>query len=391
MKHFSFVFLCVGMTLQSALFAQESNEGLHYPTLGALVYTDKVSEHLFDERSVVLMDVKSEVKEGYLVRGNYQAIAERFHKVFMNNNVDAIAYYYLDDLFSCEKITASYLEDFKLRDIRNLIIIREEEDVDGKMNYAFLSTQMPKDYSSIASVGQSAYRLAHSELDQLLKNLHRELFFGEKEVENYLIINHPEYFHRTRLIKGRHFEEFNYDLKGQRLAIYLYDSIRAEDPKYAGIENIQEKVDRYNAEVSRKNNIIERVMQDYPFRWSKVPPHIEQQEVVARGYMYLVEKLQGEAHVIRDLLKYEDNQRGMTIPSWNFEDGKPVPRDMPSNSLVNKFYTKNLYTGDIYTSEVWDADESFEQALRNHVWMLRTKLKVPAPSDNNDTKSQAGL
>jgi hypothetical protein len=59
-----------------------------------------------------------------------------------------------------------------------------------------------------------------------------------------------------------------------------------------------------------------------------------------------------------------------------FADGLPQIKTIPTTDRVYKFYMKNLEYGNIFLGNKWDADTSWQDALRNYVMALRADAKI---------------
>ncbi|HLZ15896.1 MAG TPA: hypothetical protein VKQ08_02605, partial [Cyclobacteriaceae bacterium] len=79
--------------------------------------------------------------------------------------------------------------------------------------------------------------------------------------------------------------------------------------------------------------------------------------------------------VARDMLGYDVTQTASSLLTNYFLEAEPKVKTIPSKRTIYKFYFKNTEYGNIFLGNKWDADETWQDALRNHVLGLRAELK----------------
>jgi len=55
--------------------------------------------------------------------------------------------------------------------------------------------------------------------------------------------------------------------------------------------------------------------------------------------------------------------------------GRAILRSIPKRAPVYKYYIKHIYSGDVYLGTGWDADETWQEALQNHMDNLLKALE----------------
>jgi len=77
----------------------------------------------------------------------------------------------------------------------------------------------------------------------------------------------------------------------------------------------------------------------------------------------------------RDILGYDVTQTASSLLTTYFVDGSLKVKTLPSKKMIYKFYFKNTEYGNIFLGNKWDGDETWQDALKNHILGLRAELK----------------
>jgi hypothetical protein len=178
------------------------------------------------------------------------------------------------------------------------------------------------------------------------------------ERENFLIIDVPETFKKTRVIKSRRVENFNPDIRIDKLAV----------PKFT--ESIMLEMD-----VDQANMALDSIMENYyPFEYGLVEPGMTAEEMISQGYLMVLKKLQNNGESLRRMLGYDLSEEETILISIRKGPNEEVMK-YRIDQQVHKYYVQQLYTKDIYLGEEWDAGQSWQEALFNHIENLKAKLK----------------
>jgi hypothetical protein len=198
--------------------------------------------------------------------------------------------------------------------------------------------------------------------DQSLKDLGARLQIlvnkSGLERENYLIIDVPETFKRTNVIKSRRVANFNPDIRIDKLAV----------PKFENNIMLDVDVDKANAELDSIMN------QHYPFEYGLVDPGMSAEEMISEGYLMVLKRLQNNGESLRRMLGYNLTEGETLLISVRKGDNEKVMK-YRIDEHVHKYYVQQLYTKDIYLGDSWDAGKTWQEALINHVENLKAKLK----------------
>jgi hypothetical protein len=75
------------------------------------------------------------------------------------------------------------------------------------------------------------------------------------------------------------------------------------------------------------------------------------------------------------LLNYEVDEDDEYYITVKITKGKPSMRYIPTQAPVYKYYIKNLKTKNIYLGKNWDADETWQESLKNVLYNITLDLK----------------
>lgn len=305
--------------------------------------SDQLPKDLLSKRAVVFINV-NELQ--------WDKEAEIIHKSFIQSGIDAVAYYALSDILSGYDATNAFYADITRRSIENMVIVHQEDAF-----YEIYLTKIPEE-GGFFQEGMQAYHMQAADLKLLGAKLNTAIEKSSLRRENFLIIDIPETFKRTNVIKSRRVENFNPDLRIDKLAV----------PRF-------EKNIMLNIDVETANAELDTLMaKHYPFKYGLVAPNITDEEMISQGYLMVLRKLENNGESLRRMLGYrmvEDET--LLISVRKGENGKVIKNSV--SKQVHKYYIQQLYTKDIYLGNEWDADSTWQEALINHVENLKNQLK----------------
>ena len=87
--------------------------------LDSLRETRSFPETIMTERSAVIMNLPYE---------DYKSLSEIAHKSLRRAGIDAVAYFYYQDLFAGLDVTPSFVEDLIARKVSNIIYVNQFDD-----------------------------------------------------------------------------------------------------------------------------------------------------------------------------------------------------------------------------------------------------------------------
>ena len=106
---------------------------------------------------------------------------------------------------------------------------------------------------------------------------------------------------------------------------------------------------------------------EYPFDYELVDPLINEADLRAQGYQYVIYFVKGEGRTVREFLDYETDEESNAYATINYQNGRSEVRTLPIQRKVYKYYLKHLVSGTTYLGTEWDAGEEWRQALINHI------------------------
>ncbi|MFW5760756.1 MAG: hypothetical protein ACOCXH_07255, partial [Cyclobacteriaceae bacterium] len=219
-------------------------------------------ENLLSTRTVVIVSVpyKGESK----VRGEWHEFAEKAHKYFVRLGIDAVAYYYLDDILAGEAVTKVMAENFNKRKIENIVFLDKTRLASGDILHSMIISSY-NGKETFVDHGQKAWYNQNTEFDNVLINLYRGLGQQNLKLANYLIIDQPEYYKDTPLMLGRRFEEYQPDLKLDKLVVPAFETIKLP----ANIDDpvVLQTIEKTNQQITADNEKLAETMQQYPFKY----------------------------------------------------------------------------------------------------------------------------
>ena len=358
-------------------FTQALEEEINVVGYKFLDYGSNMPENIRSSRSAVLVSVPSIRGE----RGDWMGLSKEFHKVFKESGIDAVAYYFVEDVMAGPQVSSSIAESFTEREIENLIFIsRVDVEFGGKKSERYVTVVTPFNGKyDLMDHGQKAWKQQEKKLDKLLKKIEKEASkTGEKT--NNLIVDSPEFFKDTPLITKNRFERYPSDLKIDKLAIPKFEIVEVPDKKPIGVVNnkVEEEIEKGNKQARRFNWQMNDIVKAYPFKYELVDYDVNnEKELWDQGFQFVLLKIHTSGEVAKRLLDYPEDEFGEDMVTVKpREDGSMTFRTIPATANIYKYYVKHLYTGDIYVGEAWDADEIWQDAIKNFITNLKKETGV---------------
>jgi len=330
-------------------------------------------ENLLSSRSVVMVSVPAVGKSEN--RGNWHEFAEKAHQYFVRLGIDVVAYYYLDDVLAGDAVTTAIAENLTQRNIQNIILLDKSRQESGNVINSLVITPFNND-KTFLSHGQKAWYNQNDEFDNVLINLYRSLGQHNLELSNHMIIDQPEYYKDIPVMAGRRFEEYQPDLKLDKIVVPAFEPITI--PNTVDDPVVLQTIEKTNEKIKKDNEKLQEIMQQYPYKYGiEDVSEKTNQQLIAAGYQYILMNINTTGKAVKQFLNYKTNPNETDYISMRVEpdlsvEVKPIPVEQP----VYKFYVKHLYTGDIFLGAKWDADVTWQQALENHINGMKIELKI---------------
>lgn len=310
-----------------------------YERIDALHASNTFPKRILETKTVVLVSVPPK-STNPLVRGDWNEMAERAQPGFVKAGIDAVVYYYLDDIISGKESYEALLDNFDDRDLKNAIFLFRENG-----RYKIIVTDL-QDRQYLLKKGQDAWIIEDTDLDNALDVLYKATANSGLVRKNLLIIDVPEYGRMAKVIDGRRGEFYDLNLSSEKLAI----------PVFADTAEIR------------------RVMANYPYKYDFVDPTLSEKEVRKKGFQYILYFTHASAKSVKQILEYETSESETDYVSEVMKDGKMEVASFNVNSPVFKFYVKHIYSTNVFLGKRWDASDSWQISLQNYVYNLRNEL-----------------
>ncbi|HHL52592.1 MAG TPA: hypothetical protein ENJ39_04390 [Flammeovirgaceae bacterium] len=352
-------------------YAQE--EEINVAGLVLLKYQNNLPDNMLSTKTVVLISTPN--KPGESIPEDFKPLAEEAHPVLAKAGIDAVGYYFYDDVYSGPEVRAAFARSWQQREIKNLLlIVKSELNKKGNMVYLLLATPF-NGQSSLMTEGQTAWKTTSKSLKKALEKLARAA--NKQTSNNLLIAEVPEYFNDVPLIKGQRVESYYTDLKLGKLAVPKFASGQLPGKRPGGLVNTAVSNWRHQAaeQSVRFNAELEQIMGEYPFQYGLVEPESSEEELLKAGYTYVLYNIHTAGISVRRLLNYPVDEEEEYYITPKVVKGKPTMRYIPIKAPVYKYYIKNLKTGNVYLGKQWDADETWQEALRNTIANIKRELK----------------
>ena len=344
-----------------------------------LDYGNNLPEDILKAKSIVLVSVPP-VSKTSSERGDWKAFSGEAHDYFKKIGIDPVAYVYFDDVFANSDATKAYTAQFIKREIKYIIIISKvflKIKNKESMRYVILITPFSQDEELIKN-GQKAYKDQDKDFEKPMKKIYGITVRKDYVKTNNLIIDNPEYLPAMGILKGRRNQSYPVDLRVDKLAVPKFEETKIPDNRPGGILNnrIAKEIEKANEHVERQNFEIDRLFQNYKWKYELVSPDIDDKELYRNGFLYKLIRVSSTGKKVKEFLGYELNDIEQDyITTIQKPDGSITLRAIPVNAPVHKFYIKSMARDEVYIGESWDADETWQDALKNHLTNLIDKLE----------------
>ena len=342
-----------------------------------LTFSRKLPSDFLSTKVAVILSVPPDPKQPS-ERGDWRKLAKTVHPHFRKMGIDAVAYYYSDDLNSGKDPRKYFLAEMDKRKVKNLILLSETNRViNGKtINQYVLVITTHAGKSELYRDGQNAWKMQASDLKSILVELGKDVYRDKQPKTNFMITDVPEFFTTTDIIRGKRIPTYSKDLKVDKLAVSLFQKLPIPEniPEGSLNEKIKQEIEAYNAQVDRDNERLKGIMATYPLKY-EISDKYTDEDLYNAGFDYVLLRLHTTGATIKELLGFKIDKSEtdyITVKSNGI-------KRLSVNTPVHKYYVKHLYTKDIYVGGKWDADDSWEGALEsfieNHLDALKVKKK----------------
>lgn len=305
-----------------------------HTVISALTLIESVPEKLLSSRSVVIYPADFTDKE-----------LEEIQKAFQQTGIDAVAYFRSEYVFAGPDFIKSYTDHFNSRLIRFLVFVSKPGNSYQIIFTAYNGTR------SFIDKGQSAWLVKDQVLPSLLRAVFQTAISSQKK-SNFLINEIPEKDVPVKYFTGDRREVYTTDVKARKAAI----------PKWG--------------DEKRDEELISFLKNNFPVKYELVDPALTDAELRDKGFATVLRFVHTRGDLAKQLLNYDVSQLSSALTTVTYENQLPKIKTIPAETVVYKFYFKNLDYGTIFLGTKWDADITWQEALRNHIDGLKVELKI---------------
>ncbi|MDZ4715041.1 MAG: hypothetical protein SH819_06175 [Cytophagales bacterium] len=303
-----------------SLYTAEAQSVTH-----GLQLTQNPPPNVLATRSVVLYDYAYTAAELDEIQRSFQKIG-----------IDPIAYFETDKVFAGKDLVKAFGEYFSSRQISYLVVLE-------KGPTGFHLTVAPYEQTlRLMKVDQPAWRVNNDRLDNLLLTVWQDSWRSQKK-QNYLINDKPETDIVIDPIRGKRNEFYAVDLKVDNLAVIK-----------SGDEARDLELEKFFAE-------------NYPLKYKVVEAGSDELELRRQGFHYVLAFVHTRGEIAKEILGYDISKGDKNYVSITFPSGQLHLKIIPREKKIYKFYFRHIDNGNVFLGTKWDADDTWHDALRNHV------------------------
>lgn len=324
-----------------------------------------IPDNLSKERTLVVVHTPDNVGK-FRQAGDWKALSNSAHPSFVTMGIDAILYMNHYDLVVSQKSRLSYSQLFSNRNIKNIIFLTQLENSYEMIIAPFSGSE------SILGNKKEVYYIKENQLYDLLLKTGKEIRRADQEVFNFLIPEKPSFISGLSIIEKTQLKNYPGILRRSTLAVERFSA--ASIPQGASDE-LKNKLENWNKTIQSKNEELEIIMRDYPYDYVLID-QMSDDDLKRKRYQFVLRSISGQAKTLREMLDYKvdpsETDFVSVIPIMPDQTrAKPIPKD----ALVHKFYIKQNISKNVHVG-VWDADQTWQDALRNMIGNLIQEHQV---------------
>jgi hypothetical protein len=296
-------------------------------------YVDVVPEKLLSTRSIVLYKENLTEEELEVAQSSFQ-----------KTGIDAVAYLETDKVIAGPDPVKTFTIYLTSRTIDYLIFFEKS----GK-EYSLIFVKYNNTIKLVDDPA-SAWKISNQNLKELLLTIFRMAISNQKK-QNMLINEFPETDIFLKYFTGRRNETFTNDARNFKIAI----------PKWGNEKDDEE---------------LAQILKDYfPVKYEMVDPSWDERELDRRGFITVLRFVHTRGIVAKEILGYDLSQLANSLTTVYYVNGEADLKTISANETIYKFYVKHIDYGNIFMGKGWDADITWQDALKNHLQAMRENLK----------------
>ncbi|GHN00115.1 hypothetical protein WSM22_16040 [Cytophagales bacterium WSM2-2] len=274
-----------------------------------------------------------------------QAELQEAQKYFQQSGIDAVAYMDMDYVLAGIDPARVYSKYFTSRSIRFFILLQKKNS-----QYQIIITEY-NGTTTLVDKSHASWTLSNANFPELLRSVYRFAISSEKKT-NFLINDTPETNVAMNFYRGKQDERFSPDVRQFKLAIPRFGNDSDDAALTAFLK------------------------ENFRAKYELVDPALSDAELSDKGFRLVLRFVHTRGDAARDILGYDMSQTSSSYSSNYFEGNELKIKTIRAKKMIYKFYFKNTEYGNVFLGTKWDADETWLDALRNHILALRKDLKI---------------
>jgi hypothetical protein len=270
---------------------------------------------------------------------------EETQSFFQQTGIDAVAYFDVARVLAGYDPQKAYATYFQSRGIKFLILLQKTEK-----GYQFLFCPFSGNKELVTETNVS-WKQEHASLTELLKTIYRFAVSNLKK-ENFLINDLPETDISVKFFAGRINETFANEVKIFKVAI----------PRLGNLQDDAE------LEAYLKEN--------FPVKYDLVDKDANEPALLDKGYKSILRFVHARGVLAKEILGYDITQLARSLPTATIVNNEVQIKTISATQPIYKFYFKNIEYGNVFLGNKWDADTTWQDALRNHIQALKLNQKI---------------
>ena len=295
--------------------------------IAKLKLTEMPPAELLSSRSAVLFSSQYSQKE-----------LEEIQKGFQQIGVDAVSYVESERALAGRDLMNAYSRYFVKRNIKFLIFMKKDKQ---EYQFYFVSFNATSHWTDL---DPSAWFVHSYNLSGILQTIYRSVISTQKR-QNFLVNDYPERSGPLGAISGnaRRDENLAPNVRVLKLAVPKTGDARAD----------------IELETYLKEN--------FQVKYELVEPNVEEKDLLQSGFIYMLRFIHAPGSLAKEILGYDMNKAESAFMSASYPGGTLQLKTIPSENTIYKFYIKHIEDDIFYLGLKWDADVTWQEALKNHV------------------------
>lgn len=300
--------------------------------LSRIRYLDVVPAGLLGKRAIVLYDESLNIKE-----------LEETQRAFQQTGIDALGYIITDHVLAGPDPLRTFTTYLTNRAVDFLIFFEKEK------GYSLTFVRY-NNTSDLVDISAPAWKQTHSSLAEMLKMTYRFAISNQKK-QNLLVNDYPETDVKLKYFTGRRNETFTSDAVSFKIAVTRWGDEKADEE-------------------------LAQILKEYfPVKCELVDPKLTERELGSKGFRTVLRFVHTRGSVAKEILDYDLTLLANSLSTVYYVNGEADIKTIPASQTIYKFYVKHIEYGNIFLGKGWDADVTWQGALKNHLQAMREVLK----------------